>query len=90
MSIDRWIKKMWYIQKTEYYSAIQRNETMPSATTCADLENKCSKSDRERQTPYDTTYPRNLKCDTNELICETEMNSQTQRAGLWLPGGQMD
>ena len=50
---------------------------MPSATTCTDLENKCSKSDRERQTPYDTTYPQNLKCDTNELICETEMNSQT-------------
>ena len=25
-----------------------------------------------------------LKYDTNELICETEMDSQTQRAHLWL------
>ena len=40
MSINRWIKKMWYIHKTAYYSAIQRNETMPFATTCTDLEIK--------------------------------------------------
>ena len=88
MSIDRWIKRMWYVYKTEYYSAIQRNETMPFATACIDLEIKWSKSDRERQTPHDTTYPQNLKYDTKELICETVVNSQTQRADLWLPGGR--
>ena len=27
----------------------------------------------------------NLKYDTNELIYETETDSQTQRADLWLP-----
>ena len=26
MSIDRWIKKMWYIYTMKYYSAIKRNK----------------------------------------------------------------
>ena len=30
----------------------------------------------------------NLKYDTNELIYETETNSQTQRTDLWLPKGR--
>ena len=29
---------MWYIYTTEYYSAIKKNEQMPFATTCMDLE----------------------------------------------------
>ena len=33
-----------------------------------DFYTKESKSDRERQTPYDTTYMWNLKHDTNEHI----------------------
>ena len=27
----------------------------------------------------------NLKYDTNELICHTETDSQTQKTNLWLP-----
>ena len=38
---------------------------------------KWSKSDRERQMPYDITYLWNLKYDTNELTYETETDSQT-------------
>ena len=34
------------------------------------------KSERERQIPYDITYMWNLKYDTNELIYETETDSQ--------------
>ena len=48
-----------------------------------DYHTKQSKSDRERKIPYDNTYMRNLKYDTNELIYETD--SQTQRIDLWLP-----
>ena len=38
MSIDRWMKKMWYIYTMEYYSAIKKNEIMPFATTWMQLE----------------------------------------------------
>ena len=42
-----------------------------------DYHTKQSKSERERQMLYDTTYTWNLKYDTNELIYETETGSQT-------------
>ena len=28
-STDEWIKKMWFMQTMEYYSAIKKNEVMP-------------------------------------------------------------
>ena len=36
-STDEWIKKMWYVYKMEYYSAIKRNE-IGSFETWIDLE----------------------------------------------------
>ena len=48
---------------------------------------KQSKSERERQIPYDITYTWNLKYDTKEHIYETKTDSQTQRTDLWLPSG---
>ena len=53
------------------------------ATHCSNLDGprnyhtEWSKSETERQIPYDTTYMWNLKYDTNELIYETETDSQT-------------
>ena len=38
-STDEWIKKMWYIYTTEYYSAIKKNKIMTRAATWMDLEN---------------------------------------------------
>ena len=37
-STDKWIKKIWYIYKMEYYSAIKRNEIGSSVETWMDLE----------------------------------------------------
>ena len=37
-STEKWIKKMWYIYTTGYYSAIKKNEIMPLAATRVDLE----------------------------------------------------
>ena len=42
-----------------------------------DYHTKWSKSEWERQIPYDITYMWNLKYDTNELIYKTEADSQT-------------
>ena len=42
-----------------------------------DYHTKWSKSDRERQIPYDIPYIWNWKYDTSEVIYETETDAQT-------------
>ena len=37
-SRDEWIKKMWYIYTMEYYSAIKKNDIMPSVAIWKQLE----------------------------------------------------
>ena len=32
-SVDKWIKKIWFIKTMEYYSAIRRKQILPFATT---------------------------------------------------------
>ena len=66
---------MWYIYTVEYYSAIKKE---PNNAICCNMDatrdyhTKWSKSERERQIPYDITYMWNLKYNTNEPIYETE------------------
>ena len=37
-STDDWIRKMWCIYTMEYYSAIKKNDIMPSTATWMELE----------------------------------------------------
>ena len=63
----------------EYYIAIKKDEIMSFAATWMDLEMIIlSKSDRERQIPYDITYMGNLKYGTNEAIYKTNRLTDTE------------
>ena len=59
---DEWIKKMWYIDTMESYSAIKKNEIMPFAATWTDLEivilSEVSQTEKDK---YDIAYMWNLK-----------------------------
>ena len=37
-STEEWIKKVWFMYKMEYYSAIEKNKIIPFAATWMDLE----------------------------------------------------
>ena len=50
-----------------------------------DYHTKRNKSEGERQISYDITCMSNLKCSTNELIYETETDSQAYRRDFWWP-----
>ena len=70
--------------KKELNNAICSNMDRPR-----DYHIKQSKSERERQIPYDITYIWNLiKNDTNGLIYKTETDSQISKSNLWLPKGK--
>ena len=84
---DEWIKKMWYIYIVEYYSAIKKvwnNAISSNMDGPGDYHIKWSKSDRERQIPYDITYMWNLKCDTG-----TSLVAQWLRICLPIQGTQV-
>ena len=71
---------MWYIYTMEYYSSIIKewnNAICSNIDGPRDCHTKWSKSERERQILYDITYMWNLKYDTNELIYNAEIESQT-------------
>ena len=56
---DEWTKKMWYIHTMEYYSYTkkeQNNAICSNMDATRDYHTKWSKSEGERQIPYDITY----------------------------------
>ena len=46
---DEWIKMMWYIYTTEYYSAIKRNEIGSFVETWMDLETVIQSEVRQKE-----------------------------------------
>ena len=66
---------MWYICIMAYYSAIEKNEIIPSAATWMDPEIVLRSEVRQRQT---NMLSQNLKKSyTNKLIYKTKTDSQT-------------
>ena len=53
----------------------QNNATCSNMDAPRDYHTKWSKSEREKQIPYDITYMWNLKYDTNERIYKRETDS---------------
>ena len=64
-----WIKKLWYIHTTGYYSAIKRNEFESIVVRWMNLEPviKRSKSEKEKQISYINTCIWNLDKRTERV-----------------------
>ena len=52
---EEWIKKRWYMYRTEHYLVIKKNEIMPLAATRMDLKIIIQSEVRERQVSYEIT-----------------------------------
>jgi hypothetical protein len=38
-TIDEWVKKMWYLYRMEFYSAMKKNEILSFASKLMEVEN---------------------------------------------------
>ena len=75
-STEEWIKKMWYIYRMEYYSAIKMKEIMAFLATWMDLE-IIILSQPYDETPTSNAFTDmwNLKKGRTELLCRTDADS---------------
>ena len=60
-SVDKWIKKRWYIYNMEYYSATNKNEILPFARAWVDVEGSMLS---------EISQTEKGKCHIISLICE--------------------
>ena len=74
VSTDEWIKKLWNMYTTEYYSAIKRrtNAICSNMDGTRESHTKGNKPERKRRIPYAITYLLNLKFGTEDPIYKTE------------------
>ena len=57
---DEWMRKLWYVQTMEHYSAIRENKIRPSAATRVQLETVILSDVSQREKD---------KCHTTSLTC---------------------
>ena len=72
-SADEWIRKLWYIYKMEYYSAIKKNTFESILMRWMKLE----VSQKEKHQYSILTHIYGIKKDGNDnLVCETAKETQ--------------
>ena len=75
----------------EYYSAIKRNEILPSAETWMDLETAIQSevSQKEKNQYHTLTHICGIqKNGIDDLICKAEIETQKYRSNIWIPKGE--
>ena len=84
---DRWIKKLWCVYTVEHDSPMKQDELMPLSVASMALEMfllSGGGQTEEGKRPRVITYGPNRKVGANELIYETETDSQTKKRNFWL------
>ena len=66
LSVDEWIKKLWYIYTMEYYAAHGTPTLCNSMDGTGEHYAKWNRPGGERQIPYNLTYKWNLMNKTNK------------------------
>ena len=89
LSTDEWITKMWYIYTKEYYLVIKKIAIFSNMDGTRFSHTKWSKSERERQMSFDTTYMWNLKYGTNEPIQKRNMHIHGEQTWGFKGGGSV-
>ena len=92
-STDKWIKKLWYIYRMEYYSAIKRNafESVQMRWTNLEPIIQSEVSQKEKYKHRILTHIYGVqKDDTDGFIFRAAMEKQTQRTDQQAWGGGED
>ena len=80
---------MWYMEAMEYYSATKKEWCNASCSTMDGPGDYRTKSEWERQIPYDVTYTWNLEYDTSETETDSDMENKLiitrkrDKLGVW-------
>ena len=85
-STDEWIKNLWYIYTTEYYSAIKRNTSESVLMRWMNLEPiiQSEVSQREKNKYHILMHRYVIQKDgTGEPICRAAVETQILRTDIW-------
>ena len=85
-SVDKWIRKLWYVYTMEYYSAIKKNTLESVLMRWMNLEliiqSEVSQKEKHRYSILTRTY--GIYKDGNDNpVCETAKETQMYRTDFW-------
>ena len=88
-STDEWIKKLWFIYTMEYYPAIKRNEFESVLVRRINQEPVIQSEVSQKENKYCILTHINgiQKNGTDEPICRSGIEMQTQGTHLWTQQG---